>query len=192
MYSQKTDASTYSEAQIAIASLFWQNMSKIACTAFDALASCVCSTREVTQLRAVSLTVSSSKDHQLYCICARRRKKSLPCVVSEPLENRELQTARWTTGAGFLSPAPAEAQTANEGRLIQQHGYRSVLRNLELASTPQQASPVSLCTLDSILLRRQSQPVRRHSIFPRLGRGSFLHGVKLSQLRNNKQAPAGT
>ncbi|KAL0044720.1 hypothetical protein WJX82_006777 [Trebouxia sp. C0006] len=31
----------------------------------------------------------------------------------------------------------------------------------------------------------------RQSIFPHLKRGSFLHGVKLSQLRNNKQAPAG-
>jgi len=43
-----------------------------------------------------------------------------------------------------------EAQIANEGTLIQQHGYRSVLRDLDLASTPQQASAFSLCTLDSI------------------------------------------
>ena len=33
-----------------------------------------------------------------------------------------------------------EAQTANQESLIQQHGCRSVLRDLELASTPQQAS----------------------------------------------------
>jgi len=66
-------------------------------------------------------------------------------MVSEPLEKQRaasVSTADGNTeysGAGSPSMKP---QKAIEESLIQQHGCRSVLRNLERASTPQQASPV--------------------------------------------------
>ena len=121
---RKTDA-------YSLASLFRQKIFEIACT--ETLASCVCSTRELLQVKAVSLTVSWQK--------LGEEETRWPFVVSEPLENRgslllhncgTVDVGRWH----FVT----EAQTANQESLIQQHGCRSVLRDLQLASTPQQAS----------------------------------------------------
>ena len=84
------------------------------------------------------------------------------------------------------------AQVATEGRQIRKHDYGNVLRNVGLATAPQQASATFFfvhCTAE--LLRRKPNPVCRQSKLQDsqrvLRRGSCFHGL-LPPLRNKQQA----
>jgi len=83
-----------------------------------------------------------------------------------------------------------EAQAASDRRQIRKHGYRELLPDMGLASTPQQASTIFFL-YTAAFLRRKPIPVCRESKLPHWQqlrrRGSSFSG-RVPQLRNNKHA----